>query len=74
MIAQWILKASEAFAVKYADVIVADNKGIATYVIDAYNKQSKIIAYGGDHVKRNLSDEYIKETLDKYQLKKMDMP
>jgi glycosyltransferase involved in cell wall biosynthesis len=43
------LKFSERLAVKYSDVVVADNAAIADYVKDEYNVESKVIAYGGDH-------------------------
>lgn len=69
-LARWILRTSEALAVKYADIIVADNKGIQDYVSETYGKQSELIAYGGDHVKRNLSQDFIKDTLDKYGVEK----
>lgn len=68
--AKRILRISEALAVKYADVVIADNKGIQDYVTETYNRPSSLIAYGGDHVQRNLSDEFVEETLQKYGLKK----
>ena len=43
------LKFSEKIAVKYSDVVVADNKGIADYVKQEYAIESSVIAYGGDH-------------------------
>jgi glycosyltransferase involved in cell wall biosynthesis len=43
------LKFSEKIAVKYSDVVVADNKAIADYVRNEYNVKSEVIAYGGDH-------------------------
>ena len=43
------LKFSEKLAVKYSDVIVADNKAIADYVKSEYAVESEVIAYGGDH-------------------------
>jgi glycosyltransferase involved in cell wall biosynthesis len=50
------LKFSEKLAVKYSDVVVADNAAIADYVKNEYNIQSEVIAYGGDHaVVNNLS-------------------
>lgn len=56
--AKWFLKFSEKLAVKYADVVVADNKVIQNYVKSEYGVQSKLIAYGADHVtKETLSDE-----------------
>lgn len=50
------LKFSERMAVKYADVVVADNKGIQDYVREEYGKASELIAYGGDHVLCDISD------------------
>lgn len=49
ILAKRFLKFSEKIAVKYSDVIVADNKGIADYVTQQYGVDSKVIAYGGDH-------------------------
>lgn len=43
------LKFSEKLAVKYSDVIIADNQAIADYVNDEYKIISNVIAYGGDH-------------------------
>jgi len=47
--AKWFLKFSEKQAVNSADVVITDNKVIQDYVRDEYNKESKLIAYGGDH-------------------------
>jgi len=56
--AKWFLKLSEKLAVKYADVVVADNAVIQKYVMSEYGVQSELIAYGADHVtKEVLSDE-----------------
>ena len=49
-LAKKFLRWSEAIAVKYSDVIISDNKGIADYVREEYFIDSEIIAYGGDHV------------------------
>lgn len=65
-----ILKKSEAMAVKYADVIITDNKAIRDYVSMEYGKESKLIAYGGDHVMRKLPEGFAESTLQKYGLKK----
>lgn len=62
-LAKWYLRNSEKIAVRYSDVIVADNKIIQDHVFDSYGKQAKLIEYGGDHVEsRPLS----KETIEKY--------
>jgi len=59
-LAKRFLKYSEMLAVKYSDVIIADNQAIADYVKSEYDVDSKVIAYGGDHAlinELNLSDE-----------------
>ena len=43
------LKYSEKLAVKYSDIVIADNQGIADYVDEEYGVKSAVIAYGGDH-------------------------
>tara|TARA_R110001599_G_scaffold1605_2_gene8038 strand:+ start:10149 stop:11189 length:1041 start_codon:yes stop_codon:yes gene_type:complete len=58
--AKIFLKFSEKIAVNYSDVVVADNKGIADYVLEEYGMEAEVIAYGGDHAvisDLNLSDE-----------------
>ena len=70
--ARAFLKFSEKLAVKYADVIVADNKGIQDYVKEEYNKESALIAYGGDHVIREIDAGFEKEVLDRFFLSAND--
>ncbi|MDE6561728.1 MAG: DUF1972 domain-containing protein [Muribaculaceae bacterium] len=65
-----ILKMSEAMAVKYADVIITDNKAIRDYVAMEYGKKSRLIAYGGDHVMRTLPEGFAESILEKYGLNK----
>ena len=48
--AKWFLKVSERAAVKFSHEIIADNQGIADYVLDEYGVSAHVIAYGGDHV------------------------
>lgn len=48
--AKWFLKLSEATAVRFADVTVADNQAIRQYISAQYGRPSALIAYGGDHV------------------------
>ena len=62
--AKWFLKFSEKQAVKYADITVTDNQVIQDYVFEKYGKESVLIAYGGDHVKRiplsrEISERYV---------------
>lgn len=67
--AKWFLRTSEAMAVKYADVVIADNKGIQDYVKETYDMPSELIAYGGDHAQRDVPEAQQLETLQKYQVK-----
>ena len=67
-VARWYLKLSEKMAVKYADVIIADNKGIQDYVKEEYGKESVLIAYGGDHVIRNIEPAFENGILTKFAL------
>lgn len=58
--AKRFLKLSEKIAVKYSDVVVADNKAIADYVFNEYGCDSEVIAYGGDYAiieALNINDE-----------------
>lgn len=43
------LKLSESLAVRFSDVTISDNEAIYHYVKAEYNRDSCIIAYGGDH-------------------------
>lgn len=65
------LKFSEHMAVKYGDVIVADNKGIQDYVKEEYGKDAELIAYGGDHVLCDIHD-IENDILERYTLKSLD--
>ena len=68
--AKWFLRKSEAMAVKYADVVVTDNKGIQDYVTETYHVDSALIAYGGDHVERLLDDDVQQRVLKEYGVEK----
>lgn len=57
-LAKWHLQRSEKKAMRYADEIIADNAVIQEYTHSAYNKTSRLIEYGGEHVKpQELSQE-----------------
>lgn len=47
--AKLFLKFSEAMAVKYSDVVIADNQGISDYLLAEYGVKANVIAYGGEH-------------------------
>lgn len=50
--AKKVLKFSEHMAVRFADVVITDNRVIQEYVHDNYDRSdSWLIEYGGDHVK-----------------------
>ena len=66
--ARRVLRLSEAVAVRFAHVIVADNKGIQDYVTGTYGKQAELIAYGGDHVLLHETKEHEQAILDRYGL------
>ncbi|MDA9816925.1 DUF1972 domain-containing protein, partial [Alphaproteobacteria bacterium] len=60
--AKQFLKLSEMFAVKFADCIVCDNKGISDYVFKTYKKETLCIPYGGDHTKeKKLNRQFQKD-------------
>ncbi len=48
--AQMFLKISEYIGVKYSDIVIADNKVLQDYVTEAYEKNARLIEYGGDNV------------------------
>jgi glycosyltransferase involved in cell wall biosynthesis len=43
------LQFSERIAVRFSDVVIADNAAIAEYVRETYGVECSVIAYGGDH-------------------------
>jgi glycosyltransferase involved in cell wall biosynthesis len=55
--AKIFLKFSEKMAVRYSDLVIADNKVIQDYVASEYNKKSELIEYGADHVTFNKIDD-----------------
>jgi glycosyltransferase involved in cell wall biosynthesis len=46
------LKYSEKLAIKYADNLITDNEAIRIYVEDEYGRESTLIAYAGDQVRK----------------------
>ncbi len=64
------LKFSERMAIKYGDVIIADNRGIQDYVEQEYGAKAEVIAYGGDHVLCTPSKIMEMEVLNEYSLKR----
>ncbi len=68
-LARTFLKLSERLAVRYADVVISDNKGIQDYVREEYGRESVLIAYGGDHAVREISPDTERQMLEKYSLR-----
>lgn len=72
-LARWILLTSEKMAVHYADTVISDNKAITDYVVNTYGPRSGealvTIAYGGDHVFRDVPQERQREILAGYGLR-----
>ena len=64
------LKLSEKIAVRFADVIITDNKGIQDYVRQEYKKETTLIAYGGNHALIDITKEREREILEQYGLQK----
>lgn len=64
------LKLSERFAVRFADVVIADNKGIQDYVRQEYGRETELIAYGGDQVICDIDQKREEEILAGYGLHK----
>lgn len=68
---KWVkrfLKFSEKMAIKYGNEIISDNKGIQDYVLKEYNKNSTLIAYGGNHVLTKISPEFENQILKQYDV------
>lgn len=70
--ARWVLRTSEAMAVRLADVVIADNKGIQDYVWETYRRRAELIAYGGDNVLRDVPMEKQLKVLERYEVKNND--
>ena len=64
------LKLSEGTAIRFADIIITDNKGIQDYVKEEYGKESTLIAYGGDHALIDITKEREAEILKNYGFEK----
>ena len=71
-LARWILLTSEKMAARYADTVISDNQAITDYVVSTYGPRSEealvTIAYGGDHVAREVCEERQREILASYGL------
>lgn len=64
--ARHFLRFSEWLAVRFSDVVVADNQGVAKHVVDSYRAPCIVIAYGGDHAIDVVARPYSRELPDRY--------
>ncbi len=71
-LAKKMLKFLEHMAVRYADVVVADNQAIVDYVQSAYGRKAELIAYGADHVVQSLTPTREAEILAQYGVQSGD--
>ena len=62
------LKMSEKLAVRFADIVITDNKGIQDYARKEYNVETTLIAYGGNHALVDISRKKEKSILEQYGL------
>lgn len=67
-LAKLFLRLSEEFVLRFSDVVIADNQAIVNYISRRYQKKTVLIAYGGDHVVRELSKRSVGKILHKYRL------
>lgn len=56
--ARWWLRQSERWAVRFSDVVVTDNGGIAMHISETYGRDCVVVAYGGDHAVRVQAKPY----------------
>ena len=66
-VAKWFLKLSESIAVRFAHIVITDNKALQSYVLEKYGVSSKLISYGADHVRYEVLNKNI---LEKYSFLK----
>lgn len=70
--AKKFLRLSEEFALRFSDVVIADNQGIVDYIHKRYKKKTVLIAYGGDHVKQEMATGEEENILRDLQLTRKD--
>jgi glycosyltransferase involved in cell wall biosynthesis len=64
-----LIKYSEKISIRNSECLVADNDGIRDYLLSIYNRESTVVEYGGDQVKRiSVNEDYI----NKYPFLKAD--
>lgn len=63
---KWFLRLSRNIAIRFADVIIADNQGIIDKIDVKYRNKAVMIAYGGDHAVKELSNDKKNKILSEY--------
>lgn len=66
--AKRFLKFSLDTCIRFAHEVVSDNKGIQDFVRETYGREARLIAYGGDHAIRDISEQRQQAILDYYNL------
>jgi hypothetical protein len=66
-IVQLFLKQAEKWAVLYSDYLIADSKGIQTYLLEKYKKHSVFIAYGADLITETDENLLKEKGIKKYE-------
>ena len=64
---QYFLTHAERWMIKYSDIIMADSKGIQSYILDKYNKDSVFISYGANLFSDPSSNVLAEFDLKEYQ-------
>lgn len=64
------LRLSEEMALRFSNIVVADNQGIVNYIRKRYKKKTVLITYGGDHVLRQVTENSQQEILKDLSLQK----
>tara|TARA_B100001758_G_scaffold246210_1_gene260764 strand:+ start:1355 stop:2458 length:1104 start_codon:yes stop_codon:yes gene_type:complete len=57
---QYFTKKLEKYGVLFSDYLIADNEGIQDYILQEYNRESKLIAYGTE-INNNFNLDYLKK-------------
>jgi glycosyltransferase involved in cell wall biosynthesis len=63
--AQWFLRISEKFGVKYSHIVISDNKKIQEHILNTYGVNSELIEYGGDNANYVAMSQ---KTVEKYNI------
>ena len=71
-LAKRFLEFSLGTCIRWAHEIISDNKGIQDFVREVYGRKARLVAYGGDHTLREISEERQLSMLAYYGIEKGD--